>query len=327
MREYAIRRLILIFPTMFFVTIFVFLGIRLIPGDVITMMLVGRAGGLIQPQSGFEEATFDEDALRHDLGLDVPFHTQYIEWIGGIILRGDFGKSLWNKDDVLREIRVRIFTTFELGFLTWFIAQLTSLPIGLYSGARQDGWVDQIGRTFAIIQLASPNFWIATMLIVWGAFWWNWTPPLPYVHFHENPLRNLQILSVPALLAGWDFSAGQIRLFRTIILDVLRQDYIRTAWAKGLKERVIVLRHALRNTLIVSIEEVVGPIGVMIGGMVIMENIFAIPGMGRLLLDSLYARDYPYVSTLNLIYGSWGMFMILIIDLSYAWFDPRIRYR
>ena len=327
MQQYAIRRLLLILPTMFIVSVLVFLGVRLIPGDVITMMLIGRAGGTVQPQSGFEEATFDEDALRRELGLDTPFHTQYFDWIGGIVLRGDFGKSLWNKQDVLIQVKARIFTTFELGLLAWFISQSLGLTAGIYSGVRQDGWVDQATRTFAVIQLASPNFWIATLLIVYGAFWWNWTPPLPYVHFHEDPLKNLQILFIPALLAGWDYSAGTIRFLRTVMLDQLRQDYVRTAWAKGLKERVIVLRHALRNTLLVSIGSIMGPIGVMIGGIVIMEQIFAIPGMGRLLLDSLYARDYPYVSTLNLLYGSWGMFMILAVDLSYAWFDPRIRYR
>ena len=312
---------------MFFVTVVVFLGVRLIPGDVITTMLIGRAGGTIQPTSGFEEATFDEDALRAELGLDKPFHIQYGEWIGGILLRGDFGRSLWNKQDVMVEIKARIFTTFELGLLTWFISQSLGVIAGIYSGVRQDSWVDQATRTFAIIQLASPNFWIATLLIVYGAFWWNWTPPLPYVHFYQDPLRNLLILIIPALLAGWDYSAGTIRFLRTVILDQLRQDYVRTAWAKGLGERVVVLRHILRNTLIVSIGSIMGPIGVMIGGIVIMENIFAIPGMGRLLLDSLNQRDYPYVSTLNLLYGSWGMFMILMIDLSYAWFDPRIRYR
>ena len=333
MQEYAIRRLLLIIPTMVLVSVMVFLGVRLIPGDIITTMLIGRSGSQeamgaeSETGRGFEEITFDEDALRKELGLDTPFHTQYIEWISGIFLRGDFGKSLWNKQDVLNEVRKRIFTTFELGLLAFLMTQIIALPVGIYSGVRQDSWVDQVGRTFAVINLATPNFWLATMVIVWGAFWFNWTPPIPYVHFHEDPLRNLQILAIPALLSGWSMSAGTVRLLRTIMLDVLRQDYVRTAWAKGLKERVIVLRHALRNTLIVSVGAIMGPIGVMVGGMVLMEQIFAIPGMGRLLLDTLNARDYPYVSTLNLLYGSWGMFMILVHDLSYAWFDPRIRYR
>jgi len=328
MKEYLIRRLLLIIPTMFLVSIIVFLGIRLIPGDVITQLVAGRAGAGQQTEAEMSgDISINEEAIRHELGLDRPFYVQYGQWMGDIILRGKFGESFFSGRDVMDAIRSRILTTFELGFLAFLMTQIIALPIGIYSGVRQDSWVDQVGRTFAVINLATPNFWLATMIIVFGAYWWNWGPELPYVHFHEDPLRNLKILVIPALLSGWAMSAGSIRLLRTVIVDVLRQDYVRTAWAKGLGERVIVLRHILRNTLVVSIGSIMGPINVMIGGIVIMEQIFAIPGMGRLLLDSINQRDYPFVSTLNLLFGSWGMFMILMIDLSYAWFDPRIRYK
>ena len=187
--------------------------------------------------------------------------------------------------------------------------------------------MDYVGRSFAILSLATPAFWLATLVIVFPSIWWGWSPPVQLIPFSENPLGNLGQFFIPAFLMGTAMSAGIMRMLRTTMLDVLRQDYVRTAWSKGLRERVVVIRHAMRNAMIPVIGMIVGQIGVMIGGSVIMEQIFALPGMGRLFLDAINNRDYPYVSALNLIFGTIGMVLVLVIDLSYAYLDPRIRYR
>jgi len=321
MGAYTIRRLILLIPTMFLVTVILFLVIRLMPGNVIDLMVMQHT----QEQAG--ELNLDEELIREMMGLDKPWYTQYIEWIGGIITRGDFGKSLWTERTLVEEMKSRIPVTFELGLLTMIIANVIGIPIGVYSAIRQDTWLDYVGRTFAILSLATPAFWLATMLIVYGSIYLHWAPPIEYVPFSVNPIENLKILIIPAVLTGTAMTGGMMRYLRTLTLEVLRQDYVRTAWSKGLRERVVVIRHAMKNALIPLITMFAPQIGMLIGGSVIMEQIFCLPGMGRYLLQTITRRDYLLVSGTNLIYGGFAMFTILLTDLSYAWADPRVRYR
>jgi len=312
MRAYTIRRFILLIPTMFIVTIVLFLVIRLMPGGIIELMVMQHT----QEQAG--EINLDEAMIREMMGLDKPIHIQYIDWVSGIILRGDFGKSLWTERTMTEEMKARIPVTFELGLLSVIIANIIGIPIGIYSAIRQDTWLDYLGRTFAILSLATPAFWLATMLIVYGSIYLHWAPPIEYVPFSVNPIENLKILIIPAILTGTAMTGGMMRYLRTLTLEVLRQDYVRTAWAKGLRERVVVIRHAMKNALIPLITMFAPQLGMLI---------FCLPGMGRYLLETILRRDYLLVSGTNLIYGGFGMFLILLTDLSYAWADPRVRYR
>jgi len=306
-------------PTLFLVTIVVFLTIRLIPGDVIQLMAI-QMGQTTQGEQ------IDFEAIREMLGMNEPIHIQYASWIGGMF-RGDFGDSLWTQRPVTNEIISRLPVTFELGLVAFVIAQLVALPIGIYSAIRQDTAGDFLGRSFAIISLSVPGFWLGTMVMVFPSIWWGWSPPMQYIPFVDDPWGNLRQFLIPGTLMGLAMSATTMRMLRTTMLEVLRQDYVRTAWSKGLRERVVVVRHAMRNALIPVITIITGQIPIMIGGAVIMEQIFSLPGMGRLFLDSINRRDYPFVSGINVMLATIGMVLILLTDMSYAWLDPRVRYR
>ena len=314
MRNYVIRRLILMIPTLFVVTVVVFLLIRMMPGNVIELMVMEHS----QEQAG--EVNLDIAAVEAMLGLDKPWYVQYREWIGNL-LQGDLGLSLWTERSVNEDIAARLPITFELGFLSFLIAQLVAFPIGIYSAIRQETLGDYLGRAFAILSLATPAFWLATMLMVFPSIWWGWSPAAVYIPLVENPGGNLIQFTIPAM------SATTMRMLRTTMLEVLRQDYVRTAWSKGLKERIVIIRHGLRNAMIPVITIISGQIPIMIGGTVIIEQIFALPGMGRLFLEAIVTRDYPYISALNLILAVVGLLLILLCDLSYAWLDPRVRYK
>ena len=328
MQTYLIRRLLLMIPTLFVITVVVFLMVHLIPGDIVDLMVIQQQQHMTEQTSGSGKLlVFDREALQERLGLDVPLHIQYIRWMKGIFTRGDFGQSLWTDYSVAYLIGFRLPVSLELGFMAFIIAQLIAFPVGIISAVRQDTWMDYLGRSFAILSLATPAFWLGTLLMVWPAIWWGWSPPTYYIPFNENPGQHLLQFLIPAFLVGTAMSAVTMRVLRTTILDVLRQDYVRTAWSKGLRERVVILRHVARNALIPVVTIMAGQLGVMIGGMVIMEEIFSLPGMGRLFLNAITRRDYPVVSGLNLIFAVFGVFMILVVDMSYAFLDPRIRYR
>jgi peptide/nickel transport system permease protein len=320
MRQYLIRRILLMIPTLFLVTVVVFLTIRLVPGNVIEMMAIEHAS-----TAGGEQ--LDLEAIREWLGMNVPWHIQYVRWMKGILTHGDFGNSLWTQRPVTSEIVSRIPITFELGLMAFVIAQIVAIPIGVYSAIRQDSVGDYIGRSFAIICIAVPGFWLGTMIMVFPSIWWGWSPQMKYIPFVDDPMANLGQFIIPAFLMGMAMSATTMRMLRTTMLEVLRQDYVRTAWSKGLKERIVIIRHVVRNALIPVVTIISGQIPVMIGGAVIMEQIFSLPGMGRLFLDSIMRRDYPFVSGINILLATVGMVIILVTDLSYAVLDPRVRYR
>ena len=318
MRAYIIRRLLLIGPTLFILSILVFLSVRFIPGDVIDVM-IGRMGYYVQ----FD---VDREALERTLGLDVPGYVQYGRWIGDIFRHGTLGESLFTRESVEQAILERLPVTLELGFMAIFIGLVIALPVGIYSAMRQDTAADFLGRSLAIIGLATPNFWLGIMVMIYPAIWWGWAPPLELVAFPEDPLGNLAVFIIPSLILGTAAAAGTMRMTRTMMLEVLRQDFIRTAWAKGLKERAVVIRHAIKNALIPVVSLIGLQLPILVGGAVIMENIFNLPGLGRLLLTALNERDYPMVSGINLFFATGVVGINLLIDLIYAVLDPRVRY-
>ena len=318
MRAYVIRRLLLMIPTLFIVTIVTFLSVRFIPGDAIDAMAVQLE------MMGFVP---DREALVKQLGLDVPFYVQYGRWMGGILLRGTLGDSLWGSEVAIEDkILARLPVTIELGVMAILIGLVIAVPVGIYSAVRRNSAADYVGRAAAVIGLATPNFWLALMVIIFPALWWGWSPPMRLVSFTQDPLGNLGVFIIPSLILGTALSAGTMRLTRTMMLEVLRQDYVRTAWSKGLKERVVIMRHAIKNALIPVVTLLGLQLPILVGGSVIMENIFNLPGLGRLMVLALEERDYPMVSGVNLFFATAVVGFNLMIDLIYPFFDPRVRY-
>ena len=314
MTRYVLRRVALAIPTLFLVSIIVFAMMRLMPGDVVTRMVEGHA---YAPTLA---------ALRHDLGLDRPVHVQYLDWIGGIVLRGDFGNSYWTRQPILEEFVRRFPVTLELAGLTILISVVMGIAIGIVSAVRQDTASDYVGRVLAILALSVPYFGLAVLVVVLPSIYFKWTPVWTYVAFTADPLANLKIMIVPALVFGVTRAGPIMRIMRGALLDVLRQEYIRTAWSKGLGERTIVLRHALKNALIPVVSLVGLQTPLYLGGSVIIEAIFRLPGVGLFFFEALTKLDYPVVQSVNLIIAAMVVGLNLLIDLSYAYLDPRIRY-
>ncbi len=329
MRAYIIRRVLLAIPTLFLLTLIVFLLVRLVPGDAVDAL-----ASQLSEIGGGEEV--DREAVERALGLNVPFFTQYGRWLGVApqedgsfsgIFQGDLGRSFWRPHTVVEEIGMRWPVTLQLCVMGLIIGQLIALPIGIYSALRQDTWGDYIGRSFAILCIAVPGFWLGTLVIVFPAIWWDYMPPILYIGLFEDPLSNLRMFIVPAIVLGMAMAGGTMRMTRTMMLEVLRQDYIRTAWAKGLRERVIVLRHTLKNALIPVITLIGLWLPLLIGGTVIIERIFVLPGMGTLIINAVLKRDYPVVSGTMLFFGFGLVLINLMVDLTYVYLDPRIRYK
>ena len=306
--------------TLFLISIIVFMLIRLIPGNVIDAMMM-RARS-----EGADVTGFNREMLERSLGLDAPIHVQYFRWISDMLLHGNLGESLWEHVSVTTLILSRIAVTFELGLMAVLISIVISLPIGIYSAIRQDTAGDYIGRSTAIIFIAIPGFWIGTLVMVYPSVWWSWSPSVELIHFREDPLGNLWMFFIPSFILGMAMAGGTMRMTRTMMLEVMRQDYIRTAWSKGLKERTVVMRHALKNALIPVVTILGAELPILVGGAVVLEQIFALPGMGKLMVNALDSRDYPVVSAINLIVATAIVFANLVVDISYAYLDPRIRY-
>ena len=317
MGAYILRRLLALVPTLIIVSIIVFVTIRLIPGDVIDMML---------SQNDIGADKLSRDQLIAALGMDRPMPEQYLRWVWAL-MHGDLGNSLWHSTPVLQEVLNRLPITFELGLMALIIGLLIALPIGVYSAMRQDTKSDLLFRSFSILLLAVPSFWLGTMVMVFPSIWWGWSPEVNYVKFSDDPLQNLKQMLVPALVLGTSLSAVTMRMTRTMMLEVLRQDYIRTAWAKGLPERMVVVRHAVRNALIPVVTLIGLQAPLLIGGAVIIEQIFVLPGMGLMMLDAVSQRDYPVISGVFLVVGVAVMLINLVVDLSYGLLDPRVRHQ
>jgi len=317
MGAYILRRLLALVPTLIIASIIVFVTIRMIPGDVIDMML---------SQNDIGADKLSRDQLIAALGMDKPMLQQYMLWVWGAV-RGDLGNSLWHSTPVLQEVLNRMPITFELGLMALIIGLLLALPIGVYSAMRQDTKSDLLFRSISILLLAVPSFWLGTMVMVFPSIWWGWSPEVNYVKFSDDPWQNMKQMLVPALVLGTSLSAITMRMTRTMMLEVLRQDYIRTAWAKGLRERVVVVRHAVRNALIPVVTLIGLQAPLLIGGAVIIEQIFVLPGMGLMMLDAVSQRDYPVISGVFLVVGVAVMLINLLVDLSYGLLDPRVRHQ
>jgi len=317
MGAYILRRLLALVPTLIIASLIVFVTIRMIPGDVIDMML---------SQNDIGADKLSRDQLVAALGLDKPMLEQYLLWVWAI-LHGDLGNSLWHSTPVLQEVLNRVPITFQLGLMALIIGLMIALPIGVYSAMRQDTKSDLLFRSFSILLLAVPSFWLGTMVVVFPSIWWGWSPEVNYVKFSDDPWQNIKQMLVPALVLGTSLSAITMRMTRTMMLEVLHQDYIRTAWAKGLRERVVVVRHAVRNAMIPVVTLIGLQAPLLIGGAVIIEQIFVLPGMGLMMLDAVSQRDYPVISGVFLVVGVAVMLINLLVDLSYGLLDPRVRHQ
>ena len=314
MSRYLARRLVLLLPTLLGVTVVVFVLVRLLPGDATTLMLQDA-----------RSTAADEAQLRKQLGLDQPLIVQYVTWLG-TVARGDLGRSFKSRSPVVDELSSRIPVTAELGILALLISAAVAIPVGVISAVKQDSWPDYVARSTAIGLLAIPGFWLGTLVVTLPSVWWQWTPPLRYTRLQDDPAKNLLNVIVPAAILGLGLSGGLMRLIRTQMLEVLRQHFVRTAAAKGLTEQAVVLRHALKNAFIPALTVLGLQVSLLVSGTVVLESIFVLPGMGRYLLESIQARDYPAIQALNLLFAVVIILSNLLVDVLYGWLDPRVRY-
>jgi len=312
-RKYVLRRLLVASASFVIASVGVFSLPRLIPGDAVQLMLEERAYGK------------DLDDLRAKLGLDRPIHVQYVDWLGRVV-RGQLGESLWTKRPVIEELARRLPVSLELGLMALCFSISIALPVGIIAAVRQDSLADYVTRGLAILGLSVPGFWIATLAVLLPAIWWGWSPPIQFTEFSVDPWAHLSQFVLPAAILGLASAAAIMRLTRAMLLDVLRQDYVRTAWAKGVGERGVVLKHSLKNALIPVVTVLGIQVAQILGGTVIFETIFGLPGMGRFLFDAINQRDYPVIQGINLLIVSVVVVMNLTVDAFYAFLDPRIRY-
>ena len=305
-------------PTLFIVLTLVFLLVRVMPGDVAAMMVS-------ESRAVKGDAAQTADAIRKRLGLDKPIHAQFLNYVASVA-RGDFGESAWSRQPTLSRLLEAYPITLQLAVMTIIISLLIAIPSGIISALKQDSWPDYVVRVFTIMGLSAPNFWIATILIIFPAIWFGFLPPLRYVSFFEDPLLNLKQFLLPSISIGIALAGSVSRLTRSQMLEVLRQDYIRTAWSKGLRQRLIIYRHALKNALIPVVTYSGLQMIALLGGSVIAEQVFALPGIGRLTIGAIFDRDYPQIQTNILAFSFTVVMLNLIVDLTYGWLDPRIRY-
>jgi peptide/nickel transport system permease protein len=316
MQRYIARRLLLMIPTLLGVTFVVFVMVRAVPGDVIDQILGDYGAG--------DQAT--KEALRKEYSLDGNVASQYVRWIGNVV-QLDFGKSIISNRTVMGELRHYLPVTLELSMLAIFFSLLIAIPVGIISAIRQDTIIDYVARSFAIGLLAIPGFWVGIMLITMAGRYFTWgVPPRSYIPFTEDPIGNIRMLIVPAMILGAGLSGGVMRFTRSTMLEVLRQDYVRTAWSKGLRERVIITRHVMRNALIPVVTVVGLQLPVLVGGTVIIETVYSIPGMGRFYVAAVGSQDYPVIQAINVLVAFVVVFANLGVDLMYSVLDPRIRY-
>lgn len=321
MHRYLARRLIFGVLTTVLVSVLVFALMRIAPGDVAQSVAAQQAGG--------EEGTVSEEDLeriREALGLNRPLHIQYLSWMGGFI-RGDWGDSLFTRRPVFDEFQKKIAVTIEIVVASELIAIALGIPAGILMALRQDSKTDYVIRILSLAGLSIPSFLTATLLLVFGAYWFRWNPPIGYVPLWEDPVINFQQFVWPAVMVGYISAATKARMMRSTMLEVMRQDYIRTAHAKGLRERVVTARHALKNAFIPVITVIGITMALSLGGSVVIERVFELPGIGRYILDGMLQRDYPVVQSLVLVFAAAVILVNLIVDISYGWLDPRVRYQ
>jgi len=316
MRTYITRRVLHGLLVLWLVSLAIFSLVRILPGDAVIMQLDQAAAPTPEALK----------RARQELGLERPFLAQYRTWITGVV-QGDLGRSLITRRPVTQELMKRINLTLHLAVMSMIIALLIALPIGVLSAVKQDTMSDYVGRLFAILGLSLPDFWLATVVITFLAIWFQWIPPIGFAPLWVDPVRCLSQLLIPAVIIGARLAAVSMRMTRSSLLEVLRQDYIRTARAKGARERAVIVRHALKNAFIPVVTVLGQQFSVLLGGTVIVEFIFLQPGVGSLILDAVLLRDYTLIQGAVLFFATVIVVTNLLVDLSYAWLDPRIRYR
>jgi peptide/nickel transport system permease protein len=315
MARYVLNRILLMIPTLVGVAILVFFLLRLAPGDPVQMMFEGAN----VPQHVI-------DAERARLGLDQPVYVQFVKWFGAI-LSGDFGVSIWTGRPVLHEIGIRLELSLQVAIMATILAVLIALPLGTLSAVFKDTWIDHVVRLISIAGLAVPSFWLGMIIILLLLTYFSWIPPLTFTPFFEDPLKNLSQLIWPALAVGYRYSAVAMRMMRSSVLEVLQEDYVRTARAKGVHERLVVARHALRNALLPVVTVVGLEFAFLIGGLVVTEQVFNLNGIGKLFVQAVARGDYTLIQGLVLLVAVFFVLVNFAIDMLYALLDPRIRYR
>jgi peptide/nickel transport system permease protein len=316
MQRYILRRLLLAVPVMVLVALFAFGVMRLVPGDALMLMLA-ETGNISAEKV---------QQIRAEMGLDRPFIPQFLSWLGGVV-RGDFGTSIWTGQPALTEIARSLPLTLEMAAMASVISLLVGLPVGIISAARRNRPIDYVGRLVASVGLSVPEFALGILLILSLSLWVGWLPPPAYIPLWQNPVANLKQLILPALVLGFALAAAGMRMTRSAMLEVLRDDYIRTARAKGLSERTVVLKHALKNAFIPVITIVGIQLRRLLGSTVVVETVFSLPGLGRLTIDAMLNRDFVQLQSNLLIMALLVVLINLAVDVSYAWFNPRIRFQ
>ena len=318
MQGYLAKRFLLFIPTLLLVTLMVFALMRLIPGDPAYLLLAGSDG-----EGQFTEEQLD--VLRQQLGTDRPLTVQYLTWVWGLV-RWDFGTSMYYDTPISEDISTKLPITLELTFMALLFAFSVAVPLGILSAVKQDSIADYASRMIAIAGIAMPTFWTGILVIYFLVKWFNWLPPLDFTNIWVNPWVNFQQLIFPALALGFYNMALIARVTRSSMLEVFREDYIRTARSKGLRELAVIVRHALKNAFLPVITISGWQIGRLIAGTVVIETIFVVPGMGRLLIDSIFHRDYTMIQSIVMVIAFLVLAINLVVDLLYGWIDPRIRY-
>ncbi|MCI8537239.1 MAG: ABC transporter permease [Oscillospiraceae bacterium] len=314
MAKYALKRVLLLIPTLLLVCVIVFVLLRTVPGSAVDYMIY---------QFQTAGVTVDQAQVEHMLGMDKPAVVQFFDWFTGIF-QGDLGESLFQAEGVWDIISRQLPVTLELGILTLLFSNMISIPLGIFCAARQDSVSDYLIRIISVLLLSLPVFWIATIVLVYPAVWFGYAPPMTYVPFFTNPAENMKMFLVPALLGAFTQAGMQLRTIRTMTLETMRQDYIRTCWAKGVGETQILFIHALRNSMIPIITMIGGSVAGLVGGSVILETMFNMPGIGAQVVAALDMRDYPLVQGCVLVFSIFVMVVNLIVDLTYKWIDPRV---
>ena len=317
MHKYLLKRFLLMLPTLFGVALVTFLLIRVIPGDVVELRYSGDRGSVSQE-------ILDRERAR--IGLDKPVWQQFLTWILGVV-RLDFGTSMWTGAPIIEEIKLRFMLSLQLAIMATIVAVLLAIPLGVLSALKQDTWIDYAVRLFSIAGLAMPSFWLGIVLILLMLVVFKWLPPMVYTPFWTNPIQNLAQLIWPALAVGYRYSAVATRMTRSAMLEVLREDYIRTARAKGLVQKLILSRHALKNAMLPVLTVVALEFAFLIGGLVVTEQVFNLNGIGLLFVQAVAHRDYTLLQALVMLVAGSFIVVNFLMDIAYAWLDPRIRYR
>jgi peptide/nickel transport system permease protein len=318
MARYILKRLLATVPTLLGVAILIFLLLRVVPGDVVEARYMGE-GGQFQSQDQMQ-------IERKKLGLDQPLWKQFVTWMSGLV-RLDFGLSMWTGAPITEEIKLRFALSLQLALMATAVATLLAIPLGILAAVKQDTWIDYAVRVFSIAGLAMPSFWLGILLILVLLVVFHWLPPMVFTPLWVNPWENLQQLIWPALAVGYRYSAVSTRMMRSAMLEVLREDYIRTARAKGLWLKLILSRHALKNAMLPVLTIISLEFAFLLGGLVVTEQVFNLNGLGMLFVESISRRDYTLTQALVMLVATFFLVVNFLVDIAYAWLDPRIRYR